>query len=340
MDETDRANQADAADQALRADRGPTTRTYAGPEDFAIMSAIATRSWILGRPLSSHTAGDIEWWTVNDPDQQLAGRARLWLLDGEPVGWEWPDPPGAVDWHLRPGLDRRPYLEPMLDRLEAGAAAAAAAGSEGPVIGLDGRLAQAPIAAATTWAMDTDTQAVDLLTGRDYAPDGLAHSHWLRRLPSGGGPPIPEVTLPAGYRHASVRWPDDVPNRAEVHRSAFAPSRMTIEKYRHLIDKPHYDPARDRVIVAPDGSFAAFANAWLDSEAQVGELEPVGTHADHRRLGLARAVCLEAFRVLDAAGARECLIFSGRHNVASEALYESLGCERVSTSRRYAKPVG
>jgi mycothiol synthase len=315
---------------------GITTRTYVGPDDFAAMSRVITRSWIVGRPLGNGTAADIEWWTVNDPDQELVGRARLWLLDGEPVGWEWPDPPSAVDWHLRPGIERRPFLEPMLDRLETGAREAAASGRTGPIVGLNGRLTEAAVTAATTWAMDTDGPAIALLTERGYVPDGLAHSHWVRTLPGGGGAPIPEVDLPPGYRHAPVRWPDDVPNRVDVHRSAFAPSRMTEAKYRLLITKPHYAPERDRVIVAPDGTFAAFANAWLDLEAEVGELEPVGTHADHRRLGLARAVCLEAMRGLDAAGARECLIFSGRQNVASEALYESLGCIRVTTSRRYA----
>ena len=293
----------------------------------------------MGRQLSSVTAADIEWWIVNDPDQVLVGNARLWLLDGEAVGWEWPDPPGAVDWHLRPGIDRRPFLEPMLDRLEARATAAGAARGVGPVIGLDGRLTHAPIVAATTWAMDTDVEAVRLLAARGYAPDGLARSHWLRILPGGGGPPIPDPPLPAGYRHASVRWPEDVPRRVEVHRSAFSPSRLTEAGYRRLIDMPHYAAQRDLVIVAPDGTFAAFANAWLDGEAGIGELEPVGTHADHRRRGLARAVCFEALRALDAAGARECLIFSGRQNAASEGLYASLDCERVTTSRRYARPV-
>jgi ribosomal protein S18 acetylase RimI-like enzyme len=316
-----------------------TSRVYRGHEDFEAMGRIVSESWRIGGPLVSCTVGDLEWWTVNDPDQSLVGRVRIWLLDGRPVGWEWPDPPSASDWHLQPGVARARFLDPMLDRLEQLALAARAAGGTGVHVTTGGRREIRAVTATTTWAMDGDAEAIEILSRRGYKPDGLALSHWVRALPAAGGEALPEPPLPTGYRHATVTWPDDVPARVEVHRSAFAPSRMTVEKYRLLVDLPHYAPERDRVVVAPDGSFAAFANAWYDPEARVGELEPVGTHADHRRLGLARAGCFVAMRALEAAGARQVLIFSGQANVAAEALYESLGCTLATTSRRYARPL-
>jgi mycothiol synthase len=315
------------------------TRPYAGPADFDLMGRIVSESWRLGGPLTSCTVGDLEWWTVNDPDQALEGNAAIWLLDDREVGWAWADPPSACDWHLQPGVPRAPFLDPLLDGVEAEARKAKAAGIVGPLITLAGRLEQGPVAATTTWAMDADADAIEVLTRRGYVSDGLALSHWLRPLARAGGSALPDPPLPPGYRHAAVQWPDDVPARVEVHHSAFAPSRMTVEKYQRLAELPHYAPERDRVIVAPDGSFAAFGNAWYDPHAGVGELEPVGTHADHRRLGLARAVCFAAMRELEAAGAREVLIFSSQANAASEALYEGLGATRVTTSRRYARPV-
>ena len=289
------------------------------------MQRVVSESWQRARSRSSCTVGDIEWWTVNDPDQPAEGQVRLWFLDGEAVGWDWPDPPLACDWHLRPGLERAPFLEPMLDRLEAGA--------------LDARNADPTVAFTRAWAMDSDAEAVEVLTRRGYVPDGMALSHWLRTLPVDGGEPVPDPPLPAGYRHASVRWPADLEARVEVHRAAFAPSKMTLEKYRLLGGLPHYDARRDRVIVAPDGTFAAFANAWFDPDALVGELEPVGTHPDHRRLGLGRAVCLAAIRELEGLGAREVIIFTGQSNEAAEALYASLGSVRATTTRRYSRPL-
>lgn len=114
---------------------------------------------------------------------------------------------------------------------------------------------------------------------------------------------------------------------------------MTLEKYRHMATRAHYAPDRDRVIVAPDGSFAAFANAWWDPVARVGELEPMGVDADHRRLGLGQAVCFDAFRALAELGAEECLIFSSPGNAGSKALYASLRASIATTNRRYARSI-
>jgi mycothiol synthase len=288
------------------------------------MEQVVSESWRRGRPIVSHTVGDLEWWTVNDPDLALVGMARLWLLDGEVVGWEWLEPPASGEWHLQPGIDPAPFLGPMLDRLEA-------------MAGLARRTD--PGATARTWAMDADPAAIRALAARGYVDDGTALSHWVRTLAVAGGPPVPLPPLPPGYRYASVRWPEDVARRVDVHRAAFAPSKMTIEKYGLLPARSHYSPQRDRVVVAPDGTFAAFANGWFDPMGLVGELEPVGAHPDHRRKGLARAACFAAIRELELAGAREVVINTGRANQPAEALYESLGCVRVTTSRRYARPL-
>jgi len=313
-----------------------TSRAFEGPSDFELMERIVSESWRLAAPVVSCTVGDLEWWTINDPDQSLAGNARIWERDGRAVGWEWLDPPFAGDWHLQPGIDPASFLDPFLDRIEA-----AARGAD-PAAGPTAETAN-PEAGATAstkaWAMDADPAAIAVLTGRGYQPDGLALSHWVRTLPVAGGDPVAEPPLPPGYRHASVRWPDDVDRRVEAHRAAFAPSKMTREKYLGLLDRPHYAPERDRVVEAPDGSLVAFANGWWDPDGAVGELEPVGSHPDHRRLGLARAVCLRAIASLEAAGARYVVINTGRANLAAEALYESLGCVRVTTSRRYARPL-
>lgn len=314
---------------------GATSRPFEGPSDFELMARVISESWRIAAPVVSCTVGDIEWWTINDPDQALPGWVRIWELDGRAVGWEWLDPPYAGDWHLQPGIERGPFLEPFLDRIEA-AASTAASEADGPSgVGTAGSVTRATRA----WAMDADADAISILTRRGYEPDGLALSHWVRTLPVAGGAPVPEPLLPPGYRHESVRWPADIDRRVEVHRAAFAPSKMTREKYDGLSRLAHYNPERDRVIEAPDGAFAAFANAWWDPAGAVGELEPVGTHPDHRRRGLGRAVCLRAIASLEAAGARHVVIKTGQANLAAEGLYESLGCVRVTSTRRYARPL-
>jgi GNAT superfamily N-acetyltransferase len=118
----------------------------------------------------------------------------------------------------------------------------------------------------------------------------------------------PEVS--PGYRLTTMAATPDVPARVAVHRAAFHPSRVTEESYARVMAEWPYRPELDCAVVAPDGSFAAFALGWLDAANRTGILEPVGTHPDHRRRGLARAACLFTLRQLRAAGAEIGLVGS------------------------------
>ena len=125
--------------------------------------------------------------------------------------------------------------------------------------------------------------------------------------------------------------------RVEVHRAAFAPSKLTIAKYELLVRQPHYAFDRDVVVEAPDGSFAAFAMCWIDPVGRVGEFEPVGVHPDHQRRGLGRVVMRHGLRLMRAAGMLDAIVFSLRTNAASEALYRSAGFDELAIHRRYTK---
>ena len=62
---------------------------------------------------------------------------------------------------------------------------------------------------------------------------------------------------------------------------------------------------------------------------------PSGTHPDHRRLGLARAVNLAGLHLLRGLGAQDALVFSAATNPASEALYASVGFEAITRHRAW-----
>ena len=132
---------------------------------------------------------------------------------------------------------------------------------------------------------------------------------------------LPEPALPAGYRIRPLAGPHEVPARVEVHRAAFPPSRLNVEKYERLLTLPHYRFEDDLVVEAPDGSLAAFAMAWWDEDARVGEFEPVGTHPDHQRRGLARALLSWGLDRYAERDARVVQVYSDASNAASEALY-------------------
>ncbi len=304
---------------------------YGEPSDLVLMQDLVGHAWRTERPFVNCTAGDLEWWFVNDPAIAREDVIRLWFDDasGDLVGWAFLEPPASLDWHVRVDHRGGPVSEEMLDWLEERAARApVVAGTTSPE-------------ATVTWAMDADEPTRALLARRGYGPTDRTMTHWIRSLPAGGGPPLPDPAafLPDGYRIRSMRWPEDLEARVEVHRSAFAPSSMTVEKLGTLASWSHYAPDRDWVVVAPDGSFAAFANAWWDPDGRIGELEPVGTHADHRRRGLARAACFAALSRLAELGAPEVLVFSETANAASEGLYASLGARAVTHARRWSRPL-
>jgi ribosomal protein S18 acetylase RimI-like enzyme len=81
------------------------------------------------------------------------------------------------------------------------------------------------------------------------------------------------------------------------------------------------------VVETSEGRFAAYVLCWYDAENRAAEFEPVGTHPEHRRRGLASAVCRFALRRLRDEGAQTVVVYAGGRDEDAPArdLYESLG---------------
>jgi ribosomal protein S18 acetylase RimI-like enzyme len=176
----------------------------------------------------------------------------------------------------------------------------------------------------TAWALSVDARTLAVLAERGYVQ---SDHEWYEHLVYDLDTPPPEPETPVGYDVRPMRGEEELEPRVDVHRAAFAPSRVVPESYRDVMRAWPYRAELDHVAVAPDGSFAAFALGWLDEENRVGELEPVGTHPEHRRLGLATAVCTSTLRALHEAGARTCLVYSIGGSVAT-GVYTGVGFEQ------------
>jgi ribosomal protein S18 acetylase RimI-like enzyme len=239
--------------------------------------------------------GQIAWWAANLPHDET--EVRLWRDGRRLVGWGW------VTGGTELEFDVRPTHRALLDEILA-------------------------------WA-----QPDELLVRADHADaiarieaHGLVHdpdAPWMRLNTR----PLDAIETPQvadGYRLRAVE-PGDWPSRVEAHRSAFHPSRFREDVYAVVRSTAAYRPDLDCVVEAPDGSIAAYTLAWFDEVNRVGELEPVGTHARHRRLGLARSVGLFALERLRELGA-ETAIVACRGDAAYQAparLYESLGFKKM-----------
>jgi len=301
-----------------------TSRPYASVDDLREIQASITAAWASPRrPLIAQTIGDVAWWLAQGgPDADWPARIRIWNQGARTVGWGWMSLPNGLDWFVAPGVDEADERR-VREEILGWATERAVALSNSPEN-------PRPL---EVWAADGWSEA-EFLTRLGYTvtDDGL--TQYVRSLERD----LPEPTVAPGYSVRNLTGPDDIPARVEVHRSAFAPSKMTVEKYEILVSLPGYRYDLDAVAVAPDGSFAAFTMCWLDPAAELGYFEPVGTHQMHRRLGLAKAVNAFGLRRLREEGAREAMVYADLGNEASNGLYQSVGFRQIAVHRKYAAP--
>jgi ribosomal protein S18 acetylase RimI-like enzyme len=132
---------------------------------------------------------------------------------------------------------------------------------------------------------------------------------------------------------------DDLTRRVAVHRAAWDGSKMTEARYADIMRTWPYRPDLDCVLESRDGELVASALAWFDPNLALGELEPVGTHRDHRRKGFARAVNLYALQQLRRAGATQAIVGSRGDDdyPIPKALYRSVGFRELSRQTPYVK---
>ncbi|MGD8625312.1 MAG: GNAT family N-acetyltransferase [Anaerolineae bacterium] len=146
---------------------------------------------------------------------------------------------------------------------------------------------------------------------------------------------LPDVTLPGGYRLQSMADDNDLDRRRKAFGLGFDhadprdwPSLLSCQELQHA---PDYRHDLDLHVVAADGEFVSFCIAWWDERNRLASLEPVGTVAEHRRKGLARAVVLEAIRRVAALGAEQ--VFVG----SDQAFYRSVGFRLTYAQHHWEK---
>ena len=283
-------------------------------DDLRAAAALMARTWSVRSERAFATPAGIEWWYASSWPDPLEEHLRLWTAADEVVAWSWHDA-GEVEWMAWTG-DRdqdRTVVEAIVEDA----------------------LAVTPNGALGSWTDEADTDTVEVLARHGFVPHGRRLSQWQHRPESD---PVPAAPLPAGYTARGLRGPTEMGARVDVHRAAFAPSRLSVEKYERLRTLPHYRFEDDLVVEAPDGSLAAFALAWWDPVARVGEFEPVGTHPDHQRRGLARALLAHGLARFASLGATVAQVYSDADDPGPEALYASAGFRRHSHHRRYERP--
>ena len=79
------------------------------------------------------------------------------------------------------------------------------------------------------------------------------------------------------------------------------------------------------IIASTDGALAAYCMSWWAPRSATVEIEPLGTHPNFRREGLATAIVHEVVRRSWALGAKYVLVWATSLNPEAKALYLSAG---------------
>ncbi|NIP44596.1 MAG: GNAT family N-acetyltransferase [candidate division Zixibacteria bacterium] len=183
-------------------------------------------------------------------------------------------------------------------------------------------------------AFRDDTARSQLLTALGWQPDNefpyvLNHTEIsIAAVPA----------LPHGFSFRSAEGVEDAAALAVVHNSAFG-EIWTPELYRKFMESPGYEPERELVIQAPDGTLVAFSIIWHDHFNRTGLFEPVGTHKDYRRRGFGRAIVQYGMQQMANAGMKFATVANFGNNEAAGGLYQACGFKPWYLQDGYTKHV-
>ncbi len=183
---------------------------------------------------------------------------------------------------------------------------------------------------------DFDDELISILTALGFEKDEIEGDNQILPLNA----PIPEYSLPDGYTVRNAIVSVDFEKYREVQVAVFphivSMSKKLLETYSTA---SFYREDLDIVAVAPEGEFAAFCTARIDPVSRITELEPVGTHPDHRKLGLGKAVILESFKRVEKYKPTAIVILGAAPSEGARRLYKSVGFVKNGEAHYWAKVV-
>jgi mycothiol synthase len=282
-------------------------RPYESMQDLYAMLDLLSKGHQANNGTHYVHRGDLQWWLfyTDVPTEVWQSNIRLWLEDGQLIGWTLLSPElKAFDVFTIPELrgDAREaeMFAQAADKLSA----------------LD--------KLENIWVAEHDEVRLRWLEEHGFAVAEDHTSHFTRLL-SG---PLDGPALPAGFSLRSSRGEEDARLRAVTSHAAFG-SKKPFEEYwprtLRFMQSPVYVPEHEIFVIASNGQVAAYCIIWTDELTKVGHFEPVGTHPDFQGKGLGKCLLFEAMRRLKSEGMNEADVCTNHDNVRAIRLYESVG---------------
>lgn len=186
---------------------------------------------------------------------------------------------------------------------------------------------------------DTDLQRVTLLEQAGFRRSEVQTLHMSRSLDDA----IAEPDFPEGFMLRHVRGKDEVEPVVALHRAAFGTENMTVEHRLAMMSNLEYIQELDLLLVAPNGTLAAFCYCTIPQEANrqqgrsEGEIAIIGTHPAYRNRGIGRAILLAGLQHLKMHGIEIATLGTSSENVQAQSIFYEVGFKVNYKSLWYSK---
>ena len=303
----------------------PTLRTYQTEDDYWCIREFLCQVFLLN-DRHEYSWSLLRWdywiWHVNMNifHFNLEEAVHLWEVNGQIVGVLNPDSNGEAFFQVHPAYRSEELFCEMLDVAE---------------ITLPNHKAGAHDLLA--WVNVGDALLKDVLARRGYMRSKFLAEYMRRRSLT---KPIPDSVPQGGYIIRALGDESELPARSWLSWKVFHPDEPDEkyegwEWYKNLQQIPLYNHDLDIVAVAPDGELAAFCTVWVDDVTHTAVFEPVGTHPNHQKRGLGKAVMGEGLRRAQKLGATLATVSS--YGKAAHALYDAMGFTEVDLLEPWIK---
>jgi ribosomal protein S18 acetylase RimI-like enzyme len=155
--------------------------------------------------------------------------------------------------------------------------------------------------------------------------------------------PLPAPYLPQGFSISQVRGDEQVEALVDLHRAAWGTTNMTAAYRLAMMRTPTYEAELDLVVSGPGGQLAAYCTCLIDQATNTltgrrdGYTDPLATHPDFQRQGLAKALLLEGMRRLKMRGMDTARLGTSSQNLPMQRAAEAVGFRVVSRTLIYEK---
>jgi ribosomal protein S18 acetylase RimI-like enzyme len=149
-----------------------------------------------------------------------------------------------------------------------------------------------------------------------------------------------EIAMPDGFTVESLAADDAVGHSqiSDCIRAAFGTEHDVAPTLESIESNPMYRPELSVYARTADGRVAAYCRGTADPANGICGIDPVCTHPDFGRLGLATAVVRACFATQRALGGTYCYIGSAPEPEPSTFLYRSLGPSRAYVASTWTLP--